>query len=395
MKTPFLTTNFTESGKRVKNRFANILNTKMKRCGAVVLLLAVLISGVCAALVACKREVKTTEIVPGDTVVLIRDVQISEDITAKKGDLVFVIYDEKDTYHIQLPYMSHPAIYGTVEKTAVSKAADKLAQANHASIKPLGNVYENKGDVKPQTYYSMRTPLTVLSREGAWTEVSFAAGVDNVWVKSKDIDPIIPSTQVDLDYLQLQRKVDAGQDSWRLSPYAVINDYLASRPATKDIHIREDRLEPTSANTISYVDEGFSISVYQPIKKDETGIWVVSSAALRRGQMEDVLPEGTEVKVNSGMGWRIRVEENRMIYTPDSKVSWSVETLAERMGINAADYYGKDIDILIFEYIAPKGDTAYMFLFDDEQLIGHYELDTPTRLETAKQALIHWTEGRK
>lgn len=395
MKTPFLTTNFSENAKRAKSRFANILNTKLKRCGAALLVLAMLISGACAALVACKREVTATAIVPGDTVVLTRDVQISEDITAKKGDLVFVIYDEDNIYHIQMPYLSHPATYGTVEKTAVSKAADKLAQANHASIQPLGNVYANKGDVKPQTYYSMRTPLMVLSREGAWTEVSFAAGVDNVWVKSKDIDPIIPSTQVDLDYLQLQRQVDGGEESWRLSPYAVINDYLASRPATKDIHIREDRLEPTSANTISYVDEGFYISVYQPVKKDESGIWVISSADLKRGQMEDVLPEGTEVKVNSGMGWRINIDGDRVIYTSDSSQRWTVENFAKRLGINAKDYYGKDIDIMIFEYTAPKGDTAYMFLFDDEQLIGHYELDTKTRLETAKQTLIRWTGGEE
>jgi len=50
---------------------------------------------------------------------------------------------------------------------------------------------------------------------------------------------------------------------------------------------------------------------------------------------------------------------------------------------------------MIYEYTAPKGNTAYMFLFDDEQLIAHYELDTAEKLETAKRTLIQWTERDK
>ena len=109
--------------------------------------------------------------------------------------------------------------------------------------------------------------------------------------------------------------------------------------------------------------------------------------------MDDAVPADVKVIVNSGMGWRINLKGNKMIYTHySSKQSWSVEDLAAQMGFDAKDYYGKDLDIMIYEYTAPKGNTAYLFVFDDAQLIGHAELDTKDKLELAKQTLIKWTE---
>ncbi len=401
MKTPFLTTRLSENAEQAKSRFANILNTKAKKFGVILLLTVIVMSTVFGMLFAFTRQVPKSEIAPGDTVAVTQDTSMTDasgkvicDLQA--GDLLFVIYEEADTFHVQLPYMSHPAMYGYIEKSAVSKDAEKLANANFASIKPLAGVYKNKGDVEKETYYTMQTPLIVLKRDGAWVEVSFAAGVDNKWVKSEDIEPVIPSTQVDFDYLDLQKRVDAGEEQWRLSPHEVVNDYLASRKVTAHMRIDANQMEETSANTMSYITEGYFVSVYQPIKKGEGGIWVVSNALLKKGQMDDAVPADVKAIVNSGMGWRICLNENKIIYTPyNSKQSWSVEDLAARMGFNAKDYYGKEIDVMIYEYTAPKGNTAYMFLFDDEQLIAHYELDTAEKLETAKRTLIQWTERDK
>ena len=403
MKIPYLTTSFSEKAKQAKSRFANILNTKAKKAGVLALAVILLFALVCGIIVGCVKNKPTnaTKIVPGDTVVVTRYAQlVSADENTPydlyEGDLLFVVYENDDTYHVQMPYMSHPAIFGDIEKSAVSKDAEKLAKANYASIKPLAAVYTNKGDVEKETYYSMQTPLRVIKRDGKWVEVSFAAGVDNKWVKSEDIEPVIPSTQVDFDYLDLQKRVDAGEEQWRLSPHEVVNDYLASRKVTAHMRIDANQMEETSANTMSYITEGYFVSVYQPIKKGEDGIWVVSNASLMKGQMDDAVPADVKAIVNSGMGWRINLKENKIIYTPySSKQSWSVEDLAAQMGFDAKDYYGKDLDIMIYEYTAPKGNTAYLFVFDDEQLIGHAELDTKDKLELAKQTFIKWTEGDK
>ena len=398
MKTPFLTTSFSENAKQAKSRFVNILDTKSKKVGALALAVILLFALVCGIIVGCVQNKPTnaTTIMPGDTVAVTQDSEIAEGVPVHKGDLLFVVYENDDTYHVQMPYMSHPATFGNIEKSAVSKDAEKLANANYASIKPLAAVYTNKGDADKETYYSMQTPLQIIKRDGKWVEVSFAAGVDNKWVKREDIEPVIPSTQVDFDYLDLQKRVDAGEEQWRLSPHEVVNDYLASRKVTAHMRIDANQMEETSANTMSYITEGYFVSVYQPIKKGEDGIWVVSNASLMKGQMDDAVPADVKAIVNSGMGWRINLKENKIIYTPyNSKQSWSVEDLAAQMGFEAKDYYGKDLDIMIYEYTAPKGNTAYLFVFDDAQLIGHTELDTKDKLELAKQTLIKWTGGDK
>ncbi len=53
MKTPFLTTSFFENGKQAKSRFVNILNTKTKKRGALLLVLTLSVALFCGALIGC------------------------------------------------------------------------------------------------------------------------------------------------------------------------------------------------------------------------------------------------------------------------------------------------------------------------------------------------------
>ncbi len=53
MKTPFLTTSFSESGKQAKSRFANILNMRIKKRGTFVLMLLICVTLLCSVLVGC------------------------------------------------------------------------------------------------------------------------------------------------------------------------------------------------------------------------------------------------------------------------------------------------------------------------------------------------------
>ncbi len=55
VKPPSLSTNFSESGKQAKKRFANILNTKAKKTGVLALMLVLCISVVMTTLVACNN----------------------------------------------------------------------------------------------------------------------------------------------------------------------------------------------------------------------------------------------------------------------------------------------------------------------------------------------------
>lgn len=53
MKTPFLTTSFSESGKRAKSRFANILNMRTKKRGMLMLVLLICVTLLCSVLIGC------------------------------------------------------------------------------------------------------------------------------------------------------------------------------------------------------------------------------------------------------------------------------------------------------------------------------------------------------
>ncbi len=411
MRTPFLTTTFSENAKQAKSRFANILNTKAKKAGAFALIL-VLVLALIGGIVVTSVQKNSDDIVPGDTVVLTRDAQIADEVTAYKGDLLYVIYEDANTYHVQMPYMSHPANYGNVEKSAVSKDADKLEKANFAALKP-STVYhyedktpmpvENKDGIAidgPMVGPGYYTQVLVTKREGEWCEVSLTGGLDNIWVKAADMEPIVLPNNVDLDYLDLQRRVDAGEEQWRLSAADVIDDYLLNvKKLPQEMRVNREAIEKTQPVTTFFSvspEETYTVTVYQPIKKGEGGIWVINDATLMQGQMDAVVPGDVQVMLNSGMGWRINLTENKIIYTPyNSKQSWSVEDLATQMGFDARDYYGKDIDVVIYEYTAPRGNTAYLFLFDNAQLIAHYELDTKDKLELAKQTFIKWTEEQK
>jgi len=58
IKPPALSTSFSESGKRAKKRFDNILNTKVKKTGVIAFVIIVMLMGIIGTLVACKNSSK-------------------------------------------------------------------------------------------------------------------------------------------------------------------------------------------------------------------------------------------------------------------------------------------------------------------------------------------------
>jgi len=48
-------------------------------------------------------------------------------------------------------------------------------------------------------------------------------------------------------------------------------------------------------------EKEFRVVVYKPIKKDNTGIWVIHTGTLIESQIESAIPEGMQIVVNSGM----------------------------------------------------------------------------------------------
>ena len=53
MRTPFLTTRFSEEGKRAKKRFGNIISDRKKHYSGIVVLFSVLFMGICGMLIGC------------------------------------------------------------------------------------------------------------------------------------------------------------------------------------------------------------------------------------------------------------------------------------------------------------------------------------------------------
>ena len=56
IKPPFLSTSFFEEGKNAKRRFANILNSKAKKVGVMLIIISVLFAGIAGAAVTIRKN---------------------------------------------------------------------------------------------------------------------------------------------------------------------------------------------------------------------------------------------------------------------------------------------------------------------------------------------------
>lgn len=89
----------------------------------------------------------------------------------------------------------------------------------------------------------------------------------------------------DEDYFQIQRTVDAGKNSWRLSPIRTAQEigtkHLGFRVTDSYTFVEQyrdiDSGLPHAVISVQHRTCNYLIELYQPVKQGKTGIWVVES----------------------------------------------------------------------------------------------------------------------
>ena len=409
IKPPSLSTSFSESGKRAKKRFDNILNIKAKKTGVLAFALVLVSISVVGIVVSCHKDIPqsrgASEKFSG-TAIIVNDTDLFSDsegknkihefYTLKKNDLVYVIYHENDYfYYIQTAVMDIPSTQGYVSKKAVSFDLNLFNNANSGVVKS-GKIYKspNEDDVyeKSATYV-----FHIAKRQGEWAEVNLRGGDYDKWVKTADISYDLIPFMIDLSYTNLQRDVDNGHQSWLLDPLEVARDYVYNtlNKTGGEFKVFNDS-SVTGSISYSYTKAGekeIQVVVYQPIKKGESGIWVVNKGTLMRNQIEDVIPYDRQVDANSNAVWRIRLTENIDYINPKTGIEFNFEQEAKKLGINISEYYGHDLDAFIYSVETAKHSSQqytrspYIFIFEGTNMIAYRDLQTVENEGFAKNIL--------
>lgn len=333
---------------------------------------------------------------PGSAV-LIKDASLFGDAQGKsvaaglrKNDLVYVVYDQNDDfYYIQLAVMVHPPVEGYIAKENVSFDKAQLQRASYGCI-PSGNIYKSPGekDIYINNYTGV---FAIAERKGEWTRVNLTGGDDGKWVKTADISYDIPPSNIDLSYTNLQKETDNGQSLWRLDAADTARDYLYNT-LKKSGGAFAVTYSDNESCTVTYTDDSGKDSVihlYKPVKKDRSGIWIISKNTIMEQKIREVIPPDGQLQVNSGMGWRININQDIMDSLPEGKTGFTLADIEKVLEINVSHYFDKDLDVMVY-YVetGAKSSTPFIFVFDNAELISYYDLQTPANEKAARDILI-------
>ncbi len=346
------------------------------------------------------------EIAIGETAVLRHTVRLENGVKLSKGDPVCVICKQKDRYYVVTPIEG--AMYAYVPKSVLTTDKKLMAKANYASVSGLARLESVTGqhgmiyDGDEKGYFIMR----VVERGDEWSIVEDG---DVEWrVKSEELLTVIDPKEfsVDLAYADLQQKADAGEETWRLSAYEV-----ALRYARETKKLSSIEASPYKGEDVFYgTDENgkqHRISVWQPVKKDESGIWVVCDWTLREHQIESLLPPDAvaqdEEALMSG-GYDIVIKPERTVYVQtdtearsygnDKPVTLgSLEALAISHQIDVALCYGKALEIYTLDYNWQDTIISGIFAFEGNDLIWHFIFNNPYERDIAEATLQEWKWG--
>ncbi len=186
MKVPFLSTRFSESGKKAKMRFENILNPSVKHKGGLLLMCAIVLICTINILINSKpTEEKNTAVTTEDTALYLDPALTAHSSDLKANDLVGILYKHSDDiYYVRRAVTDVPAQEGYISKNLLSFDFDEANQGiimsdtvYDAPIKDKGNNdIEAKGKV-----------CTINEYLGDWRGISLPGGIDGVWIKEEDI----------------------------------------------------------------------------------------------------------------------------------------------------------------------------------------------------------------
>lgn len=185
-KAPMLSTSFSGNAKEAKTRFENILNTKKKKgvmffCVAVVLLVA---AGLCFGLTSPKTVYEKSAILKSDGHLYYDEALTVSAYNLKSNNLLEIIYETDSAYYVRCAVMDIPAAEGYIAKSAVSFEFEKANQG----VLSVCDIYNSpdETDIYEASSQSGRV-CSVYETSGDYTKISLIGGVDDKWVKTKNI----------------------------------------------------------------------------------------------------------------------------------------------------------------------------------------------------------------
>ncbi len=342
------------------------------------------------------------DIAIGETAVLRRTVSLEDGVKLRKGDMVCVLYEQDDSYYVLAPVEG--GVYAYVPKSALTTDTELMAKANYASISMLAEFESVTGQYE-KSYCGDEKGYTIVRVIERGEEYSIVEEGDIEWrVKSEElltfIDPAWCS--VDLSYVDMQQKVDAGEETWRLSARRVALRYARE---AKNLFTIEEKQH--GGNKFYGVDENgkkHSISVYQPVKKDESGIWVVRDSTLREHQVDRMLPADAVLQDEDSFlygGYDIVIKPERTVYILSESNGYglpaqtlgTLQEVAEKYNLDLSPYYGRALEIYTLDYDWNDDVISGIFAFEGNDLVWQFIFNNAFEQNVAEATLQEWKWG--
>ena len=119
----------------------------------------------------------------------------------------------------------------------------------------------------------------------------------------------------------------------------------------------------------------------------------MNTAALIQRQIENAIPAGRQIIVNSGMTWRIHVTDGMDFKNNEYGNDFNLEQEAKKLGINIHDYLGHDLDVFIYGVETADSSekytrSPYLFVFKGTNMILYKDLETEENEMIARDIMI-------
>ncbi len=187
MKEPFLSTKFSESGKRAKKRFDNILNPTAKRRGAVFLMCIIVLVGIVNLLVNFKgSEEMHLAVLTEDSDIFFDSSLSAYAASLLENDLFYVFFEADDTAYVRLLDGNYPQIEGYLPQKLLSYDFDRANQVLITS----DNVYQSPDEstlIADVSAKNLICNVVEYNNPEGWVMVIRPGDTERLWIKSSDI----------------------------------------------------------------------------------------------------------------------------------------------------------------------------------------------------------------
>jgi|LSQX01.2.fsa_nt_gb hypothetical protein len=312
IKPPALSTSFSESGKRAKKRFDNILNTKVKKTGAIAFVLILVLIGIVGTMIACNQYKKESNDLYSFKNTSVDDARkIKEILTSVSYTEIYIKGLAVSTFPLPVAIEIN---YKADNRTSYRYKYNQLENGFNKSAAIMFSLIPDVDEIHFRIYDDY---ITAYSSEEAFA--SFYYNRQNL------------SERFGMEYLTQE----------------------TVRDATTNI----DTFETYMSNVSAIKDQAdfYNEDQKQGIEK------------LR--QVYSVIGDECEITVNSQLQVFITV-------TNEIATSKELRALLESININLDKYIGKKIEFSTYNIrnFKTNQSTSYLFVFDGEKLIAYEDL---------------------